>query len=96
MVCRRYESIKCRREAEIKAQEEEERLVDLLKASDLEEASQAEAQRRKQHSENLTRQMVEANRLQIEIKVGLLYFHQSFVRRSNVHVTRIAGCAYQL
>ena len=69
MVCRRYESVKGRREAELQAQEEEQQLIELLRAEDLAEASRLEAERRRHNSQELRRQMAAANQLQIQLKV---------------------------
>ena len=50
--------------------EEEQRLIDLLRADDLEQASRQGAHRRRERSEQLRVQMAEANRLQIQLKVA--------------------------
>lgn len=69
--CRRYENIKGQRELEKRAEEEQQGLIDLLRASDLLEASRAEAEKREQRRDTLRQQMLEANRLQIKIKAHL-------------------------
>ena len=68
--CRRYERIKGQRQAEMQALEEEQRLIDLLRADEVEQASQQEAHRRQERGRQLRLQMAEANRLQIQLKVA--------------------------
>ena len=68
--CRRYESIKGQRQAELQALEEEQRLIDLLRADELEQSTRLEAQRRRERSQQLRLQMAEANRIQIQLKVS--------------------------
>lgn len=53
----------------MQALEEEQRLIDLLRADELEQSTKLEAQRRREKSEQLRQQMAEANRLQIQLKV---------------------------
>ena len=68
--CRRYESIKGQRQAELQALEEEQRLIDLLRADELEQSTRLEVQRRRERSQQLRLQMAEANRIQIQLKVS--------------------------
>ena len=53
----------------MQALEEDQRLIDLLRADELEQSTKLEAQRRREKSEHLRQQMAEANRLQIQLKV---------------------------
>ena len=69
---RRYESIKGKREEELRAAEEEQRLIDLMRAEERELASRQEMERRRQASEDLRRQMADANRLQLQLKATSL------------------------
>lgn len=57
----------------MKALEEEQRLIDLLRADDLGQASKQDAERRRQKSQALRMQMAEANRVQIQLKVLTIF-----------------------
>ncbi len=85
--CRRYESIKGQRQAELQALEEEQRLIDLLRADDVEQASMLEAQRRREKSQQLRREMTEANQLQIQLKVQTRpsLLHLSYIQSRVMH-----------
>lgn len=53
----------------MKAADEQQRLIDLLRAEELEQADAAEARERREHRELVQLQMAEANRVQIQLKV---------------------------
>ena len=56
----------------MKAADEQQRLIDLLRAEELEQASAREAQQRREHREQVQLQMAEANRVQLQLKVPSL------------------------
>ena len=53
----------------MKAADEQQRLIDLLRTEELEQADAAEARQRREHREQVQLQMAEANRVQLQLKV---------------------------
>ena len=67
--CRIYERLKAEREAETAEREEEDFLVDLMRAEEAAERERAEAAARAARRETAKAEMIAANQLQMRLKV---------------------------